>query len=104
MPNPNYIAGRNFEYDVMRAYREAGYDCLRMAGSHGYFDVVAVHKTQPVIDLIQCKVVNTPALADRLVKGFREAPPYMPLALPQGVHQVVCVKVKGSSKWETYYV
>ena len=104
MPNPNYIKGRNFEYAVMRHLRTVGYDAMRTAGSHGQFDIVAIHKSQGCIEFIQCKVVETSGEAERLKKAFRKDPPYAPFVLPRNVHQALFVKVSGSSKWEEIYV
>lgn len=41
MPNKNYERGRYAEYKTMEYLRKAGFECLRTAGSHGPFDVVA---------------------------------------------------------------
>lgn len=38
----NYTRGREKEYEVMKRLREEGYECIRTAGSHGPFDVVAI--------------------------------------------------------------
>ena len=40
MPNKNYIKGVALEREVVRAYREAGYQAARTAGSHSGADVV----------------------------------------------------------------
>jgi len=40
--NPNYRKGRRAEYEVMDLLKEQGYTCVRTAGSHGRWDVIAV--------------------------------------------------------------
>ncbi len=97
MANKNYIAGRAFEYATIRLFRALGYDACRTAGSHGHFDVIAIHPQHGGIELIQCKKVSSEAECRLLQKKFREAPPYQPLILGAGVHQVLTVKVKGST-------
>lgn len=42
MPNPRYLAGRRAEYAIVKAYRDAGWNAVRTAGSHGLFDVIAI--------------------------------------------------------------
>jgi len=44
MPNRNYRNGRNFEYQIMRNLEKEKYICIRAAGSHGVFDVIAYPK------------------------------------------------------------
>lgn len=75
--NKNYQSGRNFEYKTKRIWEEKGYLCLRSAGSHGPFDVVAIpidRPERPVV-LIQCKRVKTRAEWERLRKDFKAKPP-----------------------------
>ena len=100
MPNSNYVRGRNFEYTVVNDYREAGYEAFRTAGSHGKFDVIAIHPETGCVELIQCKLVDDEATKDRLQKKFRENPPFKPARLPPGVHQWLAVKVKGKKSWK----
>ena len=92
MPNANYIAGRDLEYKVMKDWNEKGYDCVRAAGSHGKFDVVAFrHDRKP--EFIQCKRVIEKSEAKRLMTEFRS------LHVPSTFyHQVMAVKIKGSSE------
>ena len=40
MANRNYANGRAFEYEIMREFRDCGYECIRAAGSHGPWDVI----------------------------------------------------------------
>lgn len=56
MPNANYIAGRSFEYAIMRRLKLAGYWVLRAAGSKGPVDVIALKGSMVWPQLfIQCK-------------------------------------------------
>lgn len=98
MPNKNYLAGRRFEYEVMRAYEEMGYKTLRTAGSHGEFDVVAYHPHSGVI-MIQCKVVESEKAVKKLVEKFLGA-------MPEEAEytQVIEVRVKGKKQVYTYAV
>jgi len=59
MPNLNYKNGRAFEYRVKKHYEQAGFTCVRMAGSHSPTDLIA-WKDSPGphgvdIVFIQCK-------------------------------------------------
>lgn len=88
--NPNYRAGRLFEYETIRDYRAIGYSCIRASGSHGEYDLVAYRKDcKPV--LVQCKRVSKASEAKRLGKVFSssiQSSPYY--------YQCLRVKVKGS--------
>ena len=42
MPNRRYEAGRRYEYKVKKQLEKEGWTVLRMAGSHGLFDLVAL--------------------------------------------------------------
>ena len=59
MPNPRYEAGRAYEYKVMNRLKAEGYICMRSAGSHGHFDVIAI------------KPGNLTAFTRTYDKGFR---------------------------------
>jgi Holliday junction resolvase len=39
MPNKNYLKGRRLEYEVCKAFKDAGCQAWRSAGSHGPYDV-----------------------------------------------------------------
>ena len=39
--NRNYVRGRRYEYKTMRTLEKLGYLCIRTAGSHSPFDVIA---------------------------------------------------------------
>lgn len=69
MPNSNYLAGRRFEYEVMKDLRNSGYKVIRASGSHGEFDIIA-YKPKSAL-FIQCKVVETVATRDRMIKAWR---------------------------------
>ena len=40
--NEKYIAGRKFEYEIIRYFEEKGYYTIRSAGSKGLADIVAI--------------------------------------------------------------
>ncbi len=91
MPNKNYLSGRRFEYATMERWKTKGYACARTAGSHGFFDVIAVRLDRKP-ELIQCKVVEADSTSKRLLKSFKES------TIPSSFyHQVLEVKVKGST-------
>lgn len=71
MPNPNYIKGVRFERDVMKALELKGFACTRASGSHSSWDVIAYRVDQKPL-FIQCKVTNTPLVAKKLLKDFRD--------------------------------
>ena len=97
MPNAGYAKGRRFEYERKKWWEALGYVVLRMAGSHGFADLVALDPTgaEPV-QCIQCKVVRTDAEAKRLVKAFIQEPP-----LPTSIHfnQRIEVRVPRKGLW-----
>lgn len=74
MPNPNYNAGRSFEYRVRKELQSLGFVVLRTAGSHGPIDLIAVKPGEAPV-LIQCKRCQTPAEAARLKKHLKESLP-----------------------------
>ena len=39
MPNANYLKGRRLELEIVKAFREAGFNAVRAAGSHSKRDV-----------------------------------------------------------------
>ena len=41
MPNRKYEKGRRAEYKTMRLLSDDGYTCIRTAGSHGHYDIIA---------------------------------------------------------------
>lgn len=88
----NYEAGRRLEYEVRDRFRELGYHVLRTAGSHGFYDLVAIKEEQ--ILLIQCKLVSKASEAARLRSQWLSNPPFKPFNFP--AIQVLATKVKGS--------
>jgi hypothetical protein len=82
----------------MKTYKEElGYDVSRTAGSHGKFDLITVHPHTGVINLIQCKTVESKVKARNLIRKFKDSPPYPPYNFGVGVHQIIAVKVMGTS-------
>lgn len=71
-PNSRYIKGRAFEYRRRDYWTSQGYVVIRSAGSKSLFDLVAIPLTSAdhPIALIQCKMVNTPADAERICRDF----------------------------------
>ena len=56
MPNKNYIKGRRKEYKIVNDLKRKGWDIAqRTAGSHSPIDIIAVHRAQKIIKLIQAK-------------------------------------------------
>ena len=78
MANRKYEQGTRFEREVIKDYEAMGWHCIRASGSHGAFDVVAIHSDN-YIHLIQCKVTKDEKLADRMLVNFYKNPP-----LPRG--------------------
>lgn len=93
MSNPNYVAGRRFEYEVMDNMRKEGYKVLRTAGSHGAYDVICYKANSTIF--IQCKRVDTKAAMERMLKAWMESPPEPPGSVT--FSQRLCVRVKGQS-------
>jgi hypothetical protein len=60
MPNKNYIRGRKFEYDIVaNAKKDPTAMVFRTSGSHGPYDVIAIHLLTNEIILTQCKTKLT---------------------------------------------
>lgn len=55
MPNRHYEKGKRKEYKIMNDLKTQGWIVLRTAGSHGFADLIAIHKLTKVIKFIQCK-------------------------------------------------
>jgi len=51
----NYIKGRYYEYKVKEILERSGYIVFRSAGSHGLFDLIALHPITKTILFIQVK-------------------------------------------------
>lgn len=74
MPNYNYQAGRATEYAIRKRMKREGYlEVLRTAGSHGFADLVGIHKDGSV-HFVQCKRVETKKDAEKIIKGFKASP------------------------------
>ena len=58
MPNKAYLKGRKKEYKLVNELRGRGFDVIRSAGSHGFADVVGVHRDDKKILFIQSKGDN----------------------------------------------
>ena len=59
--NKNYQKGRDLEYEVVRIFKNAGFEAQRTAGSHSPYDVVCIKKTSDrkkicFVFFVQCKV------------------------------------------------
>ena len=50
----NYTKGRRVEYEIVHLLESVGYTCTRSAGSHGFWDVIAINPCS--MRLIQAKV------------------------------------------------
>ena len=55
MTNTNYARGRSKEYRIINKFKEKGYITARTAGSHSFFDVIAIDKENKCIVFIQSK-------------------------------------------------
>jgi len=51
----NYVKGRYYEYKVKEILERNGYIVFRSAGSHGFFDLIALHPITKTILFIQVK-------------------------------------------------
>lgn len=59
MPNKNYRKGRRKEYSVCDKLRAEGFDIVqRTAGSHSPIDIIAIHRENKKIKLVQVKPNN----------------------------------------------
>lgn len=93
--NPNYRAGRAFEYEAVKMLKDRGYKKAgRTAGSHGIFDVFGL-KNKHII-LISCKRVNSVEDITDARRVWDEDCQEMP-QLPDDADFECWVKVKGQS-------
>ncbi len=92
MSNPNYIAGRSFEYEVMKQWQAKGYATLRASGSRGFFDVIAFHPDHKP-EMIQCKVVAAAGRMNHLMKEFTAATIHS-----RYYNQTLAIRIKGSKE------
>lgn len=70
MANSRYVAGVAYERRCKKKWEEAGWHVTRSAGSHGAYDLIAVHEGNGAVILAQCKVLETMAQAKRLVRDW----------------------------------
>jgi Archaeal holliday junction resolvase (hjc). len=71
--NKSYIKGRNKEYRIKKKLEQEGYYVIRSAGSHSYFDLVAINTEKKEILLVQVKTridKKTEELYKNLEKEF----------------------------------
>jgi len=71
MPNNNYRRGANFERRFVEWLRERGAVAARVAGSHGSFDVFAIHHGASV--LCQLKSGKKPASKEEIAALRKDA-------------------------------
>ena len=91
--NPNYRAGRAFEYEAMKMLKARGYDKTgRAAGSHGIFDVYGIKDNHAI--LISCKVVQDTSEISGVRTIWECDCQEMP-KLPKDVDYECWVKIKG---------
>lgn len=79
----------------MKYYKSLGFDVIRAAGSHGTWDLIATDWKRGIVEHVQCKMVSDLTTANRLLKQFRENPPF---TQQFNMHQTLEVKVKGSTE------
>lgn len=103
MPNTQYRAGARVEYARRKHWNKRGYLVLRSAGSHGAFDLVAIHRESPhfPIELIQVKRIVDGNKAKSMLAKFKADPPLKPSA---HYHQVLEVQIKGTSEVQSVTV
>jgi Holliday junction resolvase len=95
MANRNYERGVRWERELKAKWEEKGYTVVRTAGSHGPWDLVAIHPERPV-ELIQCKVLKYGGSkqAYMMIRKFKQDPP---LAPSKFYHQTMAVKAMGDN-------
>jgi Holliday junction resolvase len=64
--NSKYIAGRDFEYQLISLFEKQGFYCVRSAGSKGLYDIVVL-KNKDRFFCVQCKVSKT--LSNQLLEN-----------------------------------
>lgn len=87
-----YERGRRLEWEVKKLYEEMGYLCVRSAGSHSPFDVVAFGERDVVA--IQCKLTTKSTMKEqkKLIALLASLPPCVSLVIATKAprHGVVC--------------
>ncbi len=101
MPNANYRSGRALEYSRKKFWESKNYAVVRSSGSHGIWDLAAVHRSNPEkpVLLIQCKVVKNLIDASVLYRKLRKNPP---LPVSTKYEFLLEVKVRGGKETYTY--
>ena len=74
MPNKNYLKGVRLERKAKAELEAQGYHVTRASGSHGLYDLIAVHPDYPV-RLIQIKTSKSSSKLDRMLRAFLKKPP-----------------------------
>ena len=83
MPNPNYLKGRRFEYEVVHEWATGPFKATRSAGSHSEFDVIAYRKD--IIDgFAELHYGSSPAI-HREVRGGYEYVRYVTPIIGYGI-------------------
>lgn len=78
MPNANYLSGRLREYKALKELRDAGWICGRSAGSHGLFDIWAVHPEHGAL-FLQIKSTKVGRGSARyIIRQWLASPPTRP--------------------------
>jgi len=68
MPNNAYLRGRRLEWQVQKLFKDAGFACMRTAGSHGLADLVVV-KHNPDVPLALSKPITYEDI-DQVLDGW----------------------------------
>ena len=72
MANRSYKKGYQFERQIFHLFQSAGYYCIRSAGSHGCFDIIAIKNAMAFG--VQCKYNNhiTPAEKMAMINAYQQ--------------------------------
>ena len=92
--NRNYIKGRRAEYRIKAELESQGYLTIRANGSHGFFDVVGIHKDTGFVRLIQVK--STKGRVEPLFQRF-----VISLVLPNCDHYTQELWVWKDAEWHS---
>lgn len=69
MPNPAYLRGRRAEWALQKQLREAGFEALRTAGSHGKADLIVFVNSDDPLALMKPILLRE---LDDALDGFME--------------------------------
>ena len=92
MPNPNYLKGRRFEYEVVKEWNTGPFKATRSAGSHSEFDVFA-YRTDILDGFTELHYGSSPQV-HREVRGGYEYTRYVTPIIGYGI-QAKVRKVRG---------